>query len=200
MRKHAVDVTLDAETAHPHLVLSNDGKKVRHGDRRQDLPDNPERFYCCVNVLGAEGFTSGRHYWEVEVGEKTSWTLGVARESSDRKGQITLCPEDGFWTVWLSDGTYTANSMSPILLNITQKPRKVGVYVDYEEGQVSFYNVEARSRMFTFYDTFREKLYPFFSPCTNEGGKNSAPLIISAISSPRPPLRWCCPCWSRSSC
>nr|XP_015195299.1 PREDICTED: nuclear factor 7, brain-like [Lepisosteus oculatus] len=188
-----LDVTLDAETAHPHLVLYNGGKKVRHGDTRQDLPDNPERFYCCVNVLGAEGFTSGRHYWEVEVGQKTSWTLGVARESSDRKGQITLCPEAGLWTVWLRGGTYTANSTVPVDLRLAQKPRKVGVYVDYEEGQVSFYNVEARSHMFTFYDTFREKLYPFFSPCTNEGERGGQELSPSdhlcyLFPPPTPPL------------
>ncbi|XP_015201630.2 butyrophilin subfamily 2 member A2-like [Lepisosteus oculatus] len=126
-RRNAVDVTLDPRTAHPHLILSEDGKQVRHGDTRQDLPDNPERFTSCVDVLGKDGFTSGRHYWEVKVKNKSAWTLGVVRESIKRKGQITLCPEAGIWTVWLRGGTYTANSTVPVdfVLFVDQAKTKI---------------------------------------------------------------------------
>ncbi|XP_069044233.1 zinc-binding protein A33-like isoform X4 [Lepisosteus oculatus] len=181
-RRNAVDVTLDPRTAHPRLIVSRNGKQVRHGDIRQDLPDNPERFTSCVNVLGKDGITSGRHYWEVKVGKKTEWDLGVVRESIKRKGQITLSPEDGFWMVWLRDGSYKAITTPSVKLPLTMKPRKVGVYVDYEGGQVSFYNVEEESHIYTFTCNFREKIYPFFSPCKNDGGKNSAPLIITPVS------------------
>ncbi|MBN3300523.1 A33 protein, partial [Amia calva] len=178
----SVDVTLDPNTAHPSLILSEDGKQVRLGDKRQALPDNPERFNPVVSVLGKEGFSSGRHYWEVEVGEKTDWDLGVARESINRKGEIKLSPKNGYWTVWLRNGNeYQALADPSVLLPLSPKPRKVGVFVDYEGGQVSFYNVEARSHIYTFTDTFTEKLYPYFSPSTNEGGKNAAPLIISPV-------------------
>uniref|UniRef100_W5MK36 B30.2/SPRY domain-containing protein n=1 Tax=Lepisosteus oculatus TaxID=7918 RepID=W5MK36_LEPOC len=170
-------------TADPNLILSEDGKQVRHRYTLQDLPDNPERFDRCVNVLGKDGITSGRHYWEVEVGEKTDWTLGAARESSNRKGVITLSPQYGYWVVWLSNGNeYWALDDSSVLLPLSQKPQKVGVYVDCEGGQVSFNNVDNRSHIYTFTASFTEKLFPYFSPCTNEGGTNSAPLIICPVS------------------
>ncbi|MBN3300204.1 TRI39 ligase, partial [Amia calva] len=182
VQKCAVDVTLDPNTAAAKLILSEDGKQVRLGDKRQALNDNPERFDPGPNVLGKEGFSSGRHYWEVEVGEKTAWDLGVARESINRKGKITLRPKNGYWTVWLRNGNeYQALAGPDIPLPLSLKPWTVGVFVDYEGGQVSFYNVEARSHIYTFTDTFTEKLYPFFSPCNNDGGKNAAPLIISPV-------------------
>ncbi|KAI4904021.1 hypothetical protein NFI96_024342 [Prochilodus magdalenae] len=178
----AVDVTLDPDTANPKLVLSDDGKQVTCGDRRQDLPDNPERFDCCVCVLGKEGFSSGRFYYEVQV-RKTEWDLGVVRESSNRKGAITLSPKDGYWTVWLRNETeYEALDSPSVTLSLKQAPQKVGVFVDYEEGLVSFYDVEARSHIYSFTgQSFTEKLYPYFSPCSNAGGRNSAPLIITPV-------------------
>ncbi|XP_066577469.1 E3 ubiquitin-protein ligase TRIM39 isoform X2 [Amia ocellicauda] len=177
-----VDVTLDPNTAAPWLILSKDGKQVRLGDRRQALPDNPERFDPCFCVLGKEGFSSGRHYWEVEVGEKIEWDLGVARESINRKGVIKLGPEYGYWTVGQRNGNkYWANANPYVLLPLPLKPQKVGVFVDYDGGQVSFYNVEARSHIYTFTDTFTEKLYPYFSPNLYQKGKNTAPLIISPV-------------------
>ncbi|KAI5606388.1 bloodthirsty-relatedprotein family, member 6 [Silurus asotus] len=90
-----VDVTLDPDTASLHLVLSDDGKQVYHGDKRQNLPDTPERFNNYCIVLGKEGFSSGKFYYEVQVNGKTEWDLGVARESITRKGKIIARPKDG---------------------------------------------------------------------------------------------------------
>ncbi|MBN3307089.1 E3 ubiquitin-protein ligase TRIM39 [Amia ocellicauda] len=182
IQQYAADVTLDSNTAHPRLYLSRDGKQVRLGDKKA-LPDNPERFKFFLSVLGKEGFSSGRHYWEVDVQDKTEWVLGVTRESVNRKGRgrNELNPENGYWTVWLRDGNYfdCTYPFNPLPLNL--RPQKLGVYVDYEGGQVSFYDVEARSHIYTFSDTFTEKLYPYFNPCTNEEGINAAPLIISPV-------------------
>ncbi|XP_028850826.1 uncharacterized protein LOC114798897 [Denticeps clupeoides] len=184
LKQHAVDVTLDPDSAQPSLILSADGKQVKPGDKRQNLPDNPERFNPCVCVLGKEGFSSGRFYYEVEVGGKIAWDLGVARESINRKGKIMATPGNGQWSVSMKNGNeYKAYAGPPVLLSLSKKPQKVGVFVDYEEGLVSFYDAENSSHIYSFTgQTFSEKLYPLFSPCFYDGGKNSAPLIISPVT------------------
>ncbi|XP_040893037.1 E3 ubiquitin-protein ligase TRIM21-like [Toxotes jaculatrix] len=184
VQQYAVDVTLDPDTAHPHLILSDDGKQVNDGDVRKKLPDNPQRFDHCTNVLGKQSFSSGRFYFEVQVKGKTAWTLGVARESINRKGNITLTPKDGYWTIILRNrNEYEACADSPVRLSLKSQPENVGVFVDYEEGLVSFYDVDAAALIFSFTGfSFTEKLYPFFCPYPNDGGKNSAPLIICPVN------------------
>ncbi|XP_053192396.1 E3 ubiquitin-protein ligase TRIM39-like isoform X1 [Scomber japonicus] len=184
VQQYAVDVTLDPDTAHPHLILSDDGKQVNNGDVEKNLPDNPERFSDCVNVLGKQSLSSGRFYFEVQVKEKTDWDLGVARESIDRKGSITLSPEDGYWNICLRNGNeYNACNDPPVRLSLKSQLQKVGVFVDYEEGLVSFYDVDAAALIYSFTGcSFTEKLYPYFSPSLNDGGINSAPLIICPVN------------------
>ncbi|XP_062282718.1 E3 ubiquitin-protein ligase TRIM39-like [Scomber scombrus] len=183
VQQYAVDVTLDPDTAHPDLILSDDGKQVYDSDVWKKLPDNPERFSFYICVLGKQSLSSGRFYFEVQVKEKTGWTLGVARESFNRKGEITPSPEDGFWTIWLTKNYYFVLGDPPVDLSLKSPPQKVGVFVDYEEGLVSFYDVDAAALIYSFTGcSFTEKLYPIFSPLTNDGGKNSAPLIISPVN------------------
>lgn len=98
---YAVDVTFDPETAHPSLILSEDGKQVSPGDEKQNLPENPKRFSINPCVLGKQIFSSGRFYFEVQVKGKTEWDCGVARESINRKEDVPLSPEDGYWAIWL---------------------------------------------------------------------------------------------------
>ncbi|KAM9467053.1 E3 ubiquitin-protein ligase TRIM39-like [Clarias gariepinus] len=183
IQQYAVDVTLDPDTAHPNLILSADGKQVTHGDTRQDLPDTPERFNYYAMVLAKQSFSLGRFYYEVQVRGKTDWDLGVATESINRNGEITLQPQDGFWTVVLeNENQYEACADFSVPLTLREKVETVGVFVDYEEGLVSFYDVKSRSHIYSFTgQSFTEKLYPYFSPGNNEGGKNSAPLIISPV-------------------
>ncbi|XP_037545109.1 E3 ubiquitin-protein ligase TRIM21-like [Nematolebias whitei] len=184
VQKSEVDLTLDPKTANPYLILSDDGKQVHCGDAKKNLPDNPERFSLCVSVLGTQSFSSGRFYFEVQVEGKTDWMLGVARESIIRKGFITLNPEDGVWTVWLRNGNeYEANADPPVCLSLWSGPEKVGVFVDYEEGLVSFYDVDAAALIYSFTGCcFSQRLYPIFNPCLNDGGENSAPLIICPVN------------------
>nr|XP_020483875.1 E3 ubiquitin-protein ligase TRIM21-like [Labrus bergylta] len=178
-----VDVTLDPKTAGPHLILSDDGKQVKHGDEEKTIEDSPERFELCC-VLAKQSFSTGRFYYEVQVEGKTNWDVGVARESINRKGKITLCPQNGYWTIWLrNEDEYSACADPSVDLSLSSQPEKVGVFVDYEEGVVSFYDVDAAALIYSFTNcSFTEKLYPYFSPFLNNGGKNSAPLIISPVN------------------
>ncbi|XP_065263258.1 probable E3 ubiquitin-protein ligase TRIML1 [Emys orbicularis] len=162
-----VNVTLDPDTAHPRLVLSEDQKSVRWGFTRQNLPNNLERFDNDPFVLGCEGFTSGRHCWEVEVGEARSWVLGVARESVSRKGRISVSPEQGFWALRRSGAGWLVAYTSPegTHLPFADKPRRIRVSLDYERGQVTFFDVDNEALIFTFPPASfsGDKIRPFFS-------------------------------------
>ncbi|XP_071403290.1 E3 ubiquitin-protein ligase TRIM21-like [Centroberyx affinis] len=173
---YAVDVTLDPNTAHPQLILSKHGKQVRCGDRCKNLPDNPERFDEHIDVLGKEGFSAGRFYFEVQV-KGDEWDLGVVRESINRKGYISYKPEKGTWVIWLRGGNdCKARDNCCVNISLKEKPEKVGVFVDYEEGLVSFYDVEAETLIYSFTGcTFKETIYPFFSPSYDK----AAPLMIT---------------------
>lgn len=183
LREFAVDVTLDPDTAHPDLVLSSDGKQVYDTDVTKDLPMTSNRFDKCASVVAKETFSSGKFYFEVQVEGKTDWTVGVARESINRKGKINLSPDEGFWTIWLRNKVYEALADPSVVLPLKSRLQKVGVFVDYDDGLVSFYNVDTADLLYSFTGCcFAESLLPFFSPCTNVGGTNSAPLIISPVS------------------
>lgn len=189
MQQHAVDVHLDPDTANPFLVVSEDGKQVWHRCKKQNVLSKPQRFDHVLNVLAKEGFTHGRFYYEVQVKGKTSWDLGVANQSINRKGDIRLSPKNGYWTIWLRKGSeLTANDATAATLSVATVPEKVGVFVDFEKekGQVSFYDVDARSCLYRFTEcNFTEQLHPFFSPSSNDDGKNPDPLIITPVNCER---------------
>ncbi|XP_028330410.1 E3 ubiquitin-protein ligase TRIM39-like isoform X2 [Gouania willdenowi] len=183
VQQYAAEVYLDSRTANSWLVLSEDGRQVQDGNVEQNLPDLPERFDTAPCVLGLMGFTTGRHYWEVDVGNKTTWDLGVARESVSRKGVVTLSPDDGYWTVCLRKGTeYRACAAQAELLFVTQKPRVIGVFLDYEDGTVSFYDAEAKTLLYSFIQFhFTEAIFPFFNPDISDNNDNNSPLIICPV-------------------
>ncbi|XP_069738060.1 E3 ubiquitin-protein ligase TRIM41 [Phaenicophaeus curvirostris] len=158
------DITLDPDTAHPRLSLSLDRRSVKLGERRQELPDNPKRFDSDYCVLGAQGFTSGRHYWEVEVGGRRGWAVGAARETARRKEKTLGPPQKReIWCVGTNGKKYQAlTATEQTALAPGERPRRFGVYLDYERGQLGFYNAESMAHIHTFNASFHERIFPFF--------------------------------------
>ncbi|KAL3046170.1 hypothetical protein OYC64_004224 [Pagothenia borchgrevinki] len=181
--RYAVDVRLDPTTAHQCLVLSPDGKTVSDGGNDQKVPDSPQRFDVLGSILGINRLTSGKSYWEVEVTNKSGWDLGVARRNANCKGKLSVNSESGYWVVvHYEDKKYAALTVPPASLPLKEKPEKVGVFVDYEERLVSFYNVMAQSHIYTFTECmFSDVILPYFSPHPKQNEKNSHPLIISPV-------------------
>ncbi|XP_076844881.1 E3 ubiquitin-protein ligase TRIM69 isoform X2 [Brachyhypopomus gauderio] len=159
--KAAVAVTLDLDTANPDLLISEE-KRMRCGTDRQDMPNYHQRFdgWWCAAAL--EGFGSGRRYWEVDVGEM-DWRLGVAKESALRKGFKSLNTNTGYLTLRLERGTELKALTVPFTaLPASLIPRRVGVHLDYDQGQLSFYDAETHGHIYTYNESFDEKLYPLF--------------------------------------
>ncbi|KAK2112917.1 hypothetical protein P7K49_007183 [Saguinus oedipus] len=164
LQEELTDVFLDPDTAHPELFLSEDRRSVRRGPFRQSLQGNPERFNSQLCVLGQERFASGKHYWEVEVENVMVWTVGVCRDSAERKGEFLLLPENGFWTLEMFGNQYRALSSPERILPLKESLCRVGVFLDYEAGDVSFYNMRDRSHIYTCpRSVFSVPMRPFFS-------------------------------------
>ncbi|KAM8824166.1 E3 ubiquitin-protein ligase TRIM39-like isoform 1-T1 [Synchiropus picturatus] len=171
-------ITLDPNTAYSWLSISRDLTHVTNSGSLQQLPDNPERFGHFVFVLGSEGFTSGRHAWEVEVSNKTDWMLGVVKESIDRKGRISGCPEGGFWMISHYEGEYSAMTRPSTTLHLQGELTRVRVQLDFKAGEVVFSNPISLMPIYTFTDVFTDKMFPFFCPGANINGNNPKPLKI----------------------
>ncbi|XP_061106719.1 zinc-binding protein A33-like [Conger conger] len=173
-------VTMDPNTAHANLSLSDDLTTVRDTDTVQNCPDNPERFNASVCVLGSEGLTSGKHSWEVKVGNKREWDVGVVKESTNRMEELTYSPGKGYWVIALRNGDeYSAAGVDDLTLE--RKPQSIRVQLDYDGGEVSFFNSSDMSLIYTFKHTFTERLFPFFSPCLRDDSRNDEPLKICPV-------------------
>uniref|UniRef100_A0A8C5JN62 A33 protein n=1 Tax=Junco hyemalis TaxID=40217 RepID=A0A8C5JN62_JUNHY len=176
-------LTFDPESAHPNLVLSRDLTAVTERDRAQRVPASPRRFRQCVNVLGSQAFDRGQHYWEVWVGSKTKWDLGVAAEAVDRAAKVRLCPENGYWTLRLRNrAEYWASASPWVRLAPRRPPRKVGVFLDCQEGTVAFFDAGDMSHLFTFHQVSAERYCPFFSTCFSDGRDNGEPMRLCHLA------------------
>ncbi|XP_014826900.1 PREDICTED: zinc-binding protein A33-like [Poecilia mexicana] len=160
-------VTLDPNTAHPCLVLSEDLTSLHYSQQPSCCPDNPERFHVSAEVVGMTSRSSGSHHWVVETGSNQDWLLGVASLSAPRNAEVAARPENGFWTLCFRDGELRAMSSPPTLLTVTTKPEQVKVQLDYSKGTVSFFDHEDNSLLYAFTQTFTEPLLPYFYTQSN---------------------------------
>ncbi|XP_010725458.1 E3 ubiquitin-protein ligase TRIM39-like isoform X1 [Meleagris gallopavo] len=175
-------VTLDADTAHPRLEVFNEGKSVKDTGTIRDVAMNSKRFDSHIFILATEGFNTGKHYWEVDVGKKNNWELGVASEAVTRKGTVILCPRNGFWVMALSDGIeYWACTDPWTRLNVRSKPQKIGILLDISAGQLSFYDPQGQMTLYTFNiaeSDKKGKFFPFFSLGSSAGKKDPEPITL----------------------
>ncbi|XP_051960390.1 E3 ubiquitin-protein ligase TRIM39-like isoform X3 [Xyrauchen texanus] len=168
-------VTLDPKTAHSNLIVSDDLISVRFSEEKQLLPDNTERFDLYACVLGSEGFNSGIHCWDVQVGDNTDWMLGVMTESAQRKDDIFS--RSGLWYVGYvvnSDvyGAFETPEQTP-RDSVKGKLQIVRVQLDCDRGKLSFSDPLTNTHIHTFTHKFTERVFPWFSV-----GCDISPLLI----------------------
>ncbi len=172
----AAPLTLDPNTAHPHLTLSADLTSVSNSDVGQNLPGNPERFDMYACVLGSEGFNSGTHCWDVEVGDNTRWILGITTSSNQRKGGVFF--NTNVWRVRYMNSKYSSKSPDQpfTLLTVKEQLQRVRVQLDCERGKVSFSDPRTNICLCSFTTTFTETVFPFlYNHCT------ASPLSILPV-------------------
>ncbi|KAK2833937.1 hypothetical protein Q5P01_017826 [Channa striata] len=170
------DVTLNPVTAYPFLILSEDRKQVKRGEKLQFYRNSQQRFDVWSCVIAKEGFNTGRHYWEVFVGENKDWKLGVVSESAQRKGLFDMSPSNGYYALWWSSNNLRALTVPPLTkVKSPVKLREVGIFLDVDEGQVSFYNVKSGSEIYSFNRSseFTERMFPLLGT-----GDKEVPLVL----------------------
>ncbi|XP_027782970.2 tripartite motif-containing protein 60-like isoform X1 [Marmota flaviventris] len=177
------DVSLDPNTAYPQLIVSEDRKSVTFGRTKQTVCYNSRRFYLCPAVLGSKMFNSGRHYWEVDVGNKPQWTVGVCQDYLLWNWRNLPSVLSGFWAIgrYIESGYVVFGPKKTQLLPVP-KPSKIGIFLDFELGEVSFYNGDDRSLLYSFSDslTKTQTIWPYFYV-----GTDSKPLKILPVDNER---------------
>lgn len=171
-------VILDPNTAHTYLMLSDDLTSVTFDDTQDmtHLPDNPERFKTSVCVLGSEGFDSGSHCWDVEVGDRSLWEVGITTGSNPKNGGLFY---DGVWSVENNSGFYTRSPARPKSpFSAEGGLQRIRIQLDWDRGQVSFSDPFDDTDIKIFHHTFTEKVYPFFWSLRKSSPVKIIPMTI----------------------
>ncbi|KAL7848961.1 hypothetical protein SRHO_G00205840 [Serrasalmus rhombeus] len=172
----------DPLTAHPMLQLNEDLTSVECGVIVKRLPNNPERFSYSYCVLASRGFSSGKHYWEVQVGQKPKWRLGLIKGTTSRKSKLPKSPEGGVWLIGAKEGRlYEAFASPRVSLPLTTQPQRMGIFLDYERGEVTFYNADSPDELgfiYSYQAELQGKVYPLFDVCWHERSANKLPISL----------------------
>ncbi|XP_008592853.1 PREDICTED: E3 ubiquitin-protein ligase TRIM17, partial [Galeopterus variegatus] len=177
------DVVPDPTSAYPYLLLYESRQRCYLSTPPEvGMLRSKDRFVAYPCAVGQKTFSSGRHYWEVGmnlIGD-TLWALGVCRDNVSRKDRVPKSPENGFWVVQLSKDKKCLSTMSaPIPVTLTEPPSHMGIFLDFEAGEVSFYSVNDGSHLHTYSQTaFPGPLQPFF--CL--GAPKSGQMVISTVT------------------
>ncbi|XP_051957161.1 NACHT, LRR and PYD domains-containing protein 12 isoform X3 [Xyrauchen texanus] len=187
-RRYTCELTLDPNTAHTHLSLSEENKKVTHAEKQQSYPDHPERFECFPQVLCRESLCR-RCSWEVEWSGKCGAYVSLSYKEIKRKGESTDCEfgsNEKSWRLICSDNSFTAwhnNERTKIRPpSSSSRSKRVGVYLDWPVGTLSFYSISSTHRvthLHTFNSTFSEPLYAGFGLYS---GSSVSLLSVSEVS------------------
>ncbi|XP_077346516.1 nuclear factor 7, ovary-like [Lithobates pipiens] len=157
----SVDILLDEDTAHTDVAISYDKKTATKTGPYQLRLDTEERFVDCNQVLGSRSFSSGKHYWEVDLQRSNDWIIGMCYASIDRSGGDSLIGRnDVSWGLGSKGSKYKAvHDKNEMVLRYVVPGKRVRVYLDYEAGQISFYMGAPLRHLHTFTATFTEPLY-----------------------------------------
>lgn len=191
----AADVVLDADTAHPKLIISPKGDSATYTGTWQDVPETPSRFDNTLNVVSQQGFTKGRQYWEVEVSGKSYWELGLTYPSIPRKGRKEDCwlgRGKESWCVEYFNGDYTAwhgGVQHELTLLAGKQFTRIGVYCSFPGGLVCFLGADTMTPIHCFCTgTFTDTLHQALCPGHDNEGTNWKPLQIRDASRSAPVL------------
>ncbi|XP_030403645.1 tripartite motif-containing protein 72-like [Gopherus evgoodei] len=187
-------LSLDPDMAHPNLVISKDGKEVTCVSQERFVDSSPRRFDMTNCVVAKQSFSTGQHYWEVSVGWKRRWNLGVVSDRARRQGRLIsmkrwpwpprkVCTE-GYWLIGYhqqkAGKKYWIFDTNPWSLDIHPHPETIGVHLNYTDGVVSFYNADhpnTLTHIHTFHTSFdNTPVYPIFDPCWHDKGGNTQSL------------------------
>ncbi|XP_077337910.1 E3 ubiquitin/ISG15 ligase TRIM25-like [Lithobates pipiens] len=158
------DILLDVSTAGNHLHISDDRKTASRSDNSQNHPETSERFEC-PQVMSNQSFSSGRHYWEVDVGGAVYWRVGMCYPSIDRRGDHSVIGYNK--KSWCLEGKWMCSNQYSVIHDSNRVPlptdvpsNRVRIDLDYEAGRISFYDLcDPIRHLHTFITTFTEPLH-----------------------------------------